>query len=123
MCKFGARAVELAAQGHVFNVYHDIPDSCQIKILNPEVSLIQSTAVWHVFSFISESRLGEQPLQGSEDVLVCALRGSCVLRTALQMVAVGIDRKAFQTRRHSCVRDDATHSSARYPVPVTGTDS
>jgi hypothetical protein len=47
--------------------------------------------VWHVLSVSSVSRLGEQPLQGTEDVLVCALRGFGVLRAAVQMVAVGID--------------------------------
>lgn len=39
-------------------------------------------ADWHVFPCSSVSRLGEQPLQG-DDVLVCALRGSGVLRAAI----------------------------------------
>jgi hypothetical protein len=82
------------------HVYDDVPDSFQLKILNPEVYLLQSTAVWHVFSFSSVSRLGEQPLQGSEDVLVCALRGS--IRDA-----------------PSTIRD--APSSEEYPVP--GNDS
>ena len=66
------------------HVYDDVPDSCQLKILNPEVCLLQSTAVWHVLSVSSVSRLGEQPLQSSEDVFVCALPGSGVLRAAVQ---------------------------------------
>jgi hypothetical protein len=52
-------------------------------------------AVWHVFScIICVSRLGEEPLQG-DDVLVCVLRGSGVLRAAVQMVAEGIDGEAL----------------------------
>lgn len=104
--------MELAAQGHGYDA---VPDSCQLKILNPEVCLLQSTAVWHVFSFSSESRLGEQPLQGSEDVLVCALHGSGVLRAALLMVAVGIWQSVC-----TGIRDDGTPSSERHPVPGVG---
>ena len=105
VCKFGARAVELSAQGHVYDA---VPDSCQLKIFNPEACLLQSTAVWHVVSFSSESRLGEQPLQGSEDVLVCALHGSGVLRAALLMVAIG----TADPRRHETPDSD---SGLRFP--------
>jgi hypothetical protein len=52
-----------------------MPDSYQLKILDPEVCLFQSTAVWHVLLFGPVSRLGEQALQGCEDVLLCTLRG------------------------------------------------
>jgi hypothetical protein len=50
-------------QGHI---YDDVPDSCQLEILNQEVCFLHSAAVWHVLSFCSVSRLGEQPLQGVE---------------------------------------------------------
>jgi hypothetical protein len=41
-------------QGHV---YDDVLGSCHMKILNPEVCLLQSAAMWHVLSFASVSRL------------------------------------------------------------------
>jgi hypothetical protein len=85
--KIGARAVQFV---HEVTSTMTFRTPCQLKILNPEVCRIQSAAVWHVLSFSSVSRLGAQPLQGSEVVLVCALCGSGVLRAALQMVTVGI---------------------------------
>ena len=80
---------------NVTPVYDDVPDSCQLKILDPEVCLPESAAVWHVLLLGSVSRIGEQALQGCEDVLLCTLRGSSVLRAAEQMVAEGVDGEAF----------------------------
>ena len=52
------------------------------EILNQEVCLLHSAAEWHFLSFCSISRLGEQPLQGSEYVLRCSHLGSSMLLAA-----------------------------------------
>ena len=73
------------AQGHVDD---DVSDTSQLQVLYPEVCLLQAAAVRHVFALSSVSRLGEEPLQGSEDVLtMCAHRGTGVLRAAVPMDA------------------------------------
>jgi hypothetical protein len=68
-----ARAVEFVARRHV---YDDVLDSWQLEILNPEVCLRQSPAVWTwqwgVHSVGSVSSQGEQILQGCEIVRVGA---------------------------------------------------
>jgi hypothetical protein len=42
--------MELVAQGHV---YDDVSNTCQPKVLDHEVSLLQSATVWHAVSFVS----------------------------------------------------------------------
>jgi hypothetical protein len=69
-----AHEPEFVAQGHI---YDDVPDSCQLEILNQEVCLLHSAAI---------SRLGKQPLQGGEYVLMCAHRGASMMRATVEMV-------------------------------------
>ena len=80
-----ARAAEFVATSHVDD---DVPNSLQLEVLDQEICRLQSAAVWHVLAVRSVSRLGEEPLQGSEDVLtMCAHRGTGVLRAAVPMDA------------------------------------
>jgi hypothetical protein len=44
------RDVEFVAQGHIND---DVPYSCQPEILDHEVCLFQSAAVWHVLAICS----------------------------------------------------------------------
>ena len=74
--------MEFRAQGQVDD---DVSDAFKLEVLNPEVCLLlQSAAVRHMFAFSSVSRLGEEPLQGSEDVLMCCHRGAGVLRATVR---------------------------------------
>jgi hypothetical protein len=80
-------AVDVAADGtraHGRDRVH-VRATFKLKVLNPEVCLLlQSAAVRHMFAFSSVSRLGEEPLQGSEDVLMCCHRGAGVLRATVR---------------------------------------
>jgi hypothetical protein len=74
--------MEFVAQGHI---YDDVPDSCQLEILNQEVCLLHSAAI---------SRLGKQPLQGGEYVLMCSCCGAGVLRSAVKVIPEFVYSKA-----------------------------
>lgn len=64
--------------------------------MNQEVCLLHSRAVCYVLSFCFVSRPGEQPLQGSEHVLMCAHRGASMLHAAVKMVTIKvINSEAF----------------------------
>ena len=60
------------------HVDDDVPNSLQLEVLDQEICLLQSAAVWHVLAVRSVSRLGEQPLEGCEYVYMCARRGAGV---------------------------------------------
>jgi hypothetical protein len=76
-------------------VYDDVPYSCQLEILDHEVCLLQSADVWHVLAICSVFSVGEQPLRGSEDVLMYSHRGTDVLCEVVEVVTKDVDSEAF----------------------------
>ena len=49
--------MEFMARGHV---YDDVPNPCQLEILNQEICLLQSAAVWHVLAICQCSENGQE---------------------------------------------------------------
>ena len=47
------------AAGHVDD---DVPNSLQLEVLDQEICLLQSAALWHVLAVRSVSHFGEKPL-------------------------------------------------------------
>jgi len=81
------------AQGHIED---NVPNTCQPEILDHEICLLQSAAVWHVLAICSVSRLGEYRLYGCEYVCVCAHRGACCVQQLLtEVVAENVNSKAL----------------------------
>ena len=62
----------------------DVPNSFQLEVLDQEICLLQSAAVWHVLAVRSVSRLGVKPL---DYVVMCARRGACMLRAGVEVVS------------------------------------
>ena len=77
------------ATGHVDD---DIPNSLQLEVLDQEICLLQSAAVWHVLAVRSVSRLGEKPL---DYVFMCARRGACMLRAGVKVISEVVYRETF----------------------------
>ena len=55
-CVPGLRAEDFLVTGHVDD---DVPNSLQLEVLDQEICLLQSVAVWHVLVVRSVSGLGE----------------------------------------------------------------
>ena len=68
--------------------------SSQREIFDPEIGLL-SAVVWYLLAIRFEARLGEYLLQCCEYVLVCARRGSCMLRACVEVVSKVVDSEAF----------------------------
>jgi hypothetical protein len=81
--------VEFRAQGQVDDDVSAVSDAFKLEVtvltsMMTRGKNVQSAAVRHMFAFSSVSRLGEEPLQGSEDVLMCCHRGAGVLRATVR---------------------------------------
>lgn len=81
-------SMELVSHGSVDN---DVPDASKLKILDPEIGLLQPTTVGHLLALGSISSLLETLLHGREEVLVGVVRGASMLLAAVQMISKSVN--------------------------------